>query len=420
MASALLQIASFIILARAIGIEAFATIILITAANTLGASFCGIGCGDTITRRVARDSQAYPAMLGHSLILVGTSGFVLVLASTVALQLFFGSTASFVNVNTSTLLLFAIANIPLSTLITLTERMFIGRQQFFRANLANVLYSAVRFSTVACAYAFFGLRSLEAWAIWTFAAHLAASTVCLCLLRSFGRPVWKVDGDELRLGLHSSTSSAIEAFRQNVDRITLAAVVAPSTLASYGTAIRLTHALNGFVTALNRILYPKFSSMIHSGLGSALRPALVWSMATGVVSLFGSAAVFLIAPWLPILLGAEYQPVILDLRLLCWLLIPLALQTIPYELFGAFDRHPIRAAIYNRLAIIGTICAAIAVYSYGITAAYLAMYIIEVIVTIALWWAFVSSVRREATSKECSPASGCDSLASASSIVANT
>ena len=71
------QIASVLILARYLGAYQFGQLMTVVAVGQVGLNLCGIGAGEAMVRRVAREPAMYPRLLGHNLILVLGSGVVI-------------------------------------------------------------------------------------------------------------------------------------------------------------------------------------------------------------------------------------------------------------------------------------------------------------------------------------------------------
>ena len=78
------QLTTFAILARSFGPSQFGLYVQFTAATTIAVQLCGLGASDCLIRRVSRDRNVYPSMLGHNVILVLATGCLLVVGGTIA------------------------------------------------------------------------------------------------------------------------------------------------------------------------------------------------------------------------------------------------------------------------------------------------------------------------------------------------
>lgn len=392
--SAAAQFLWFIILARQLGIVQFGQLMVIVAVTSIAAPLCGIGCGEAVIRRTARDPGHYPAMLGHALILSVLTGVLLTIASTLILCALVNASAV-VWVNVTIMAAFSIANIVLYRYASLVEQVFIGFFRFTYANIANIGFSLIRLLTTVLACLVFHIDSLAAWAAWTLGGHLFACAAGFLLSRSLGHPVWRIDRDEMKLGFHFTTPRLMDALRQNTDRLVLGMIAPASVLGSYGTASRMAQTSQTVVGALNRIFYPKFAQRKDGGFRGLAPLATRYVMVVTGLATATAVGVYLVAPLMPYVLGHAYQDVVPDLRILCWLLIPVSIQTVPYDIFGALDRHSMRAAIYNTMSLVGVCGTAIVTYTYGITGAFISAFVVQTALAGSLWIALFVARHRE-------------------------
>jgi O-antigen/teichoic acid export membrane protein len=388
--STVCQFTWFIILARAFGVSQFGTLMVILAITALAASLCGVGCNDSMLRRTARRREDYRAMLGHGLIMIGSTGLALSLVSTVVLAALVGA-----SVGLAALALFSLTSIVLHTFVSFAEQAYIGRGDFLVANAVNAGFSLLRAASAVVACVLCGAATLDEWALWTTGAHVVAAVAVAWLLRGLGAPLWRVDRGELVLGFHFCTPNIVDALRANVDRIALGTVLPPAVVGSYAAASRTVTVSQIVVNSLNRIMYPRFSQRKAAGFAGVLHLAAVYVVALVALSGATAYALYLVAPLLPMLLGDSYRSVIFDLRVLCWLLVPLAVQTVPYDLFAAFDRHGLRAWVYNSVSLIGAAATALAIYSLHLTGAFVAIYAVQIALSTALWLLLLREARAE-------------------------
>jgi len=382
--SILCQFGLLALMARGLGNEEFGKLAVTTAILAVAASLCGLGAGDAVTRRIARNPEEYPRMLGHGLILIAASGLVLTLLTVPIL-------AAIVTVSPSLLITvgvmtaFAVSGIMLVAFIRFAERVFIGRQEFSKANLISASFSIVRLVTGLVAFLIFTIEDLSSWCLWSLIAHMLTCALCARLLQPLGRPALHLDIRELRLGFHFCTPFIVDALRQNADRAVLSFVVPIGTLGTYAAAIKIVEGSQFVVSSLNRVAYPLFVKNPDLGFGSVPKAGLVYAAAVSVMSSATAFGLFICAPYLPLLLGPDYEPTVQNLQLLCWLLVPLALLTVPYDLLGAMEHHPVRARIYNSVSLLGIGGMVLAVYEFQMLGVFVSLYAIQVALALALW-----------------------------------
>jgi O-antigen/teichoic acid export membrane protein len=378
------QFSTFILLARGLGPENFGKLMIITAVTSIGATVCGAGSADAMVRLVARDRSAYSSMLGHGLLLIVPTGLLLTVISASLLFFLVRVTAS-PGSNYAILLIFSLTNILLFYLASYAEQIYMAFQDFLRANIANIVFSLIRLLSAILAFVVFHTSSLTDWAFWTLAAHLLTVTSYAFVLRSAGKPVWKIDWQQIALGIHFCIPNVLEAVRTNVDRIVLGLFILPASLGSYAAATRMVQVSQVIVHALNRVMYPKFAQHKSDGLAAMRSLAIRYVIIVTLMALVTSAIVFLIAPWLPLIVGKAYYELPFDLRVLCWLIVPLAIITVPYDILGAFDHHAIRSRAYVWASIFGIALTVFLAYRFGLPGAFTAAYAQHLIFVWVYW-----------------------------------
>lgn len=378
------QFAWFVLIARALGASEFGKLILIMALTNFTGALCGLGAPDSMVRQAARSKDEYAAMLGHSIIVIGVTGVVLTLFSAVVLCFLIKSNDS-IWIEAVVMLLYSLSNVLLFRWIYFVEQAFIGLFQFRNANIVNAGFSILRLATAAVACLAFHVSSLGAWAVWLLGAHVLMSVICIAMIAPLGRPKGGVNRTELILGFHFTTPVALDALRQNVDRLVLGVVAPMDVLGSYGTAFRMADTTNIVVNALNRIVYPRFAKMKEAGARAVL--PLAWKYLFAVIGLggFTAIAVFVVAPYITMLLGHSFGAVTFDLRVLCWLVVLVSVRNVPYDILGAFDLHGLRALVWNTAIIVSTCALAAAVYFYGVAGALVMNYLVQLLLCAVLW-----------------------------------
>lgn len=379
----------FVILARSLGVAQFGELMVITGVGTIAATLCTLGSGDAMIRRVSRENSDYAQMLGHGLLLIGTIGIALVILAVLFLKLLIISPS----VSATSVTLFSVANIMLSPFVGLAISAFLGLGDFRLANIIAAGSSLIELLTAAIAFLVFDVTRLDEWALWTVAEAVIIALACSLLLRRLGGPVWHIDRRELVLGFHYSTPNFIDALRLNVDRTVLGTVAPLSVLGSYATAMRITQMSQTVVNSLNRIVYPGFARRIDLGIRGSFWLAVVYVLVVTCLSATTACGVYLIAPYLPMLLGEPYRQVIFDLRVLCWLIVPMAIYTVPYDLLGALDQHGLRAKYYNSISLVGTAGTAFTIYLFGVAGAFVSVYVLQIVLSVGMWAVIVHAAR---------------------------
>ncbi|WEX74929.1 lipopolysaccharide biosynthesis protein [Sinorhizobium numidicum] len=388
------QLLTFSILARWLGVHEFSAFVAITAVANIAVHLCGLGAMESLVRRVARDHAIYPQMLGHNILLTAASGLVLVLIGAGVLPIFFTLSPDPVT-NFVVIALMLITNIVLVRIIVLIEQIFIAHSDFSSANKVVVAFAVARTVAAALACIVFGVSTIASWAIWQFVCHVLLAAVCMRAIGGLGEPRYCILREELPQGLYFSIPFILRALRQNADLLVLSLVTTAEIVSSYSVARRMLESSYLSVEALNRLIYPGSARVSAAGLHHALQLVLRVLAAAIVISLAAAVTVFVLAPILPYLFGREYISLVGFVRILCWVVVPLAVWSVAVEALGASGYHAARAAVMGLGSIVGAGLAAWASWYAPPAGTFVSFYLIEIAMVVAAWGVFLRYVRRD-------------------------
>ncbi|MCA1491267.1 lipopolysaccharide biosynthesis protein [Ensifer sp. NBAIM29] len=388
------QLLTFAILARWLGVDEFSVFVAVTAVANIAVHLCGLGAMECLVRRVARDRTIYPVMLGHNIILTVASGTVLILMGTLILPFFFSLSPDPVT-NIAMVMLMLVTNIVLVRVIVLAEQIFLAHSDFTSANTVVVGFAVARTVAAALACIVFGVSTVAAWAVWQFLSHVLVALLCLQVLKRLGSPRYAIVREELPQGLYFAIPFILRALRQNADLLVLSLVASAELVSSYSVARRMLESSYLSVEALNRLIYPGSARLSAAGLHHALERVLRVLAAATVIGVAAAVTVFLLAPVLPYLFGTEYVSLVGFVRILCWVVVPLAIWSVAVEALGASGYHAPRATVMGLGSIAGAGLAAWASWYAPPTGTLISFYVIEAAMVAAAWGVFLHFVRRD-------------------------
>jgi O-antigen/teichoic acid export membrane protein len=383
-AASIAQLATFAILARALGPAEFGLFVQISAMTAIAVQICGLGASDCLLRRVSREPASYPRLLGHNLVLIGLSGAVLV-AGGVAMMSSWAPFYSHADIDVGTIALLFFTNVVLVRVIVLVETVFLSFGRYRSANRSVVGFALARTATAALACIVFGTSSLSEWVIWQAGAHLLYALVGAVWLRPLGRPRLTILREELRPGALFSSQFVVRAIRANVDLFVIGLFAPIQTVGSYGVARRIMDSSYLSIDAFNRLIYPRFARASRDGLHLALpaaKHALVAALALGIATFL---ALFVLAPYLPLLFGRDYHDLAFFVRALSGTIVLIAAWAVAVDLLGASGRQGARALILNGTNLAGSGLIALATWIAAPIGTLVALYVIEGFVVIAAW-----------------------------------
>lgn len=382
------QLLTFALLARYLGADQFAIFVSITAIVNIGVQISGLGSQESLIRRVAQDANAFPMMLGHSYLLSALTGIVLFTLGILTIPYFFPTSESLLDtVITVAAILFT--NLILLKIISLTTQSYIGHSRFREANQIEVIFAVVRMVTAAFACLVLSIETVEEWALWNMAAHLLVALIAWRAVARLGRPKFQIVSDEIKIGVLFSTQFLFKALRGNADILVLGTVASSEVLSSYSIARRMLDSSYLSVEALNRLIYPGSAAAALNGMSHVIARSYQVLKASIVIALGSAIAIFIIAPFLPLLFSDDYVSLPGLTRIMCWMVIPMAIASTALEAIGAAGYQSIRAKIWNSGNILGSIVVALATYYFGISGTLSAYYFVEIAIAVAVWWALL-------------------------------
>lgn len=401
LAGTVLQFVTFIALARMLGLDQFGTLMIILAVTNVAYFLCGLGAGDTMIRRVARQPSEYARMFGHSLLIFFASSAVLMLVVPALLFVYLQAEAPYA-ADFVSMALIVFSTAVCFRFVTMTEHIFLAHSRFAAANLVNFGYNVSRALTAVVTGFVLQADTIAEWAMWSGLVHVAIIVVCTVLLSRFGAPKWYFDRREFSLGVHFTTPWFFYTLWQNADLFILSLVVPHQVVGVYSAARKIMSGSQIAVTSLNRVIYPRLSVAGRDGPREALRlirQYLAYILGFAVIA---SAIVFVAAPVVPFLFGAEFGDSIVYLQLFSWSLILIAAQRAAYEALGAADHHGARAATYNATLVVASVVVAIGAYIWHVPGAIVGIYISEFAAG-AVMWATLLHVARETPPSQVAP-----------------
>lgn len=393
------QLLTFAILARALGAEEFGYYIFILAITSVGTHICGLGSAECLVRRVAKDRSIYNIMLGHNLSLIVASGAILIAIGMTILP-FLLSVSDHHLVNSFSIFLLLLTNIVLVRLILLVEQIYIAHSDFKNANKAVIGFALARTAITLIAYFIFDMSTLAEWAIWQFAAHIIVVVIYFYNILPLGSPVFRIIGSEIKQGLYFSSQFVFLSLKQNADLLIISFIMPATMVGTYGIVRRLTDSSRLALEALNRLAYPRLVQQSLSGLNRAFNLSKKLLFINIIIAVLAALVMYIFTPILPIIFGTDYHDLVHYMRILCWLIIPMAFWAPPLELLGALGKHKTRSIIFNSVNITAIGLLAFGSWFNAPYGTFAAMYLIEILFIGAAWlgiYVFIKDHKKHAT-----------------------
>jgi O-antigen/teichoic acid export membrane protein len=378
------QTLAFVVLARSLGAEQYGRLTIIMTASSIGLMWCGLGSGEVMRRRVARDKSAYPEVLGHAMIVLAASSVAIGLATSAILSFLVKIDPAPV-VNFLVIAALVASNQGLAAWISLSEAIFLSHDDIKGANYVNVISSFARVTVVIGVCLGLGVNTLVAWAFWNLVSSLLIATVCALAVTRFGWPRFLILRDELARGTAMSFGSLIANLRMNMDVLALGVVASPAVVGIYGVCRRVIATASIVGHSFDRLVYARLAIAGRNGPGATLKLAQKYAVYVVILSVAASLALYLCAPVLLLLFGQQYAAAVPILEIMCWSLPLTSLQFLGMDALNAADRHKTRLVVE---ALVSAVCIALIIVltlKYTLPGMLAAVYVTTALIVIALW-----------------------------------
>jgi O-antigen/teichoic acid export membrane protein len=374
----------FVVLAQSLGASQFGVLTIITTVVNLGLVWSGLGSGELLRRTIARDRSRYPEVFGHAVsILIATSatiglGIALGLAWWVPLREGFAA-------NLALMILFVASNMTMFAWISMTEQILLAHDEVANANLVNIASGAGRAVAAIVACYGFGISQVREWVFWHFGFYAAISVGCALVIARLGAPRLGVLWHELRRGVTVSLTGQFMFLRNNADILALSAVASPAVVGIYSVARRIVGTASVVSEAIDRLVYSKLAVAGANGVAATMRLAIRYAAIASVICVATSLVLWVCAPLIPWIFGAQYASAVWATQVLAWTLVLTSLQNLASDALNAAEQHEIRLAAETGAGIVGTAVLVALTLSYALPGILAAVYVAGILTAAALW-----------------------------------
>lgn len=335
-----LQLLSFIILGRALGAIEYGKILAVTVFVSLGVEFVGLGCGDSLIKRVAIEKNAYPMMIRECIRLCLIT---LIPVSIIIITVLISFT------NSEFLLIFVLVVTELysTRFLALIDHSSIANKDFNYLNKVKLTYASLRLGVVACAVYVFAVSNAWSWIPFQIICTFLITSVLFCLtVKRYGGIERSTNVQiDLKESLLFSLTQTSRALQNNVDKYAIQLIFSPLLFSLYAVAARFLQYSLIPLQAVLRMSYPKFFQAEKESKNSSV----ILAIKLMPVIIVASTMPFCFLLWggfiVELLLGASYEGVSTYMTLLAPLPVLLGLQYIFMDLLTALDSHRTRLAI---------------------------------------------------------------------------
>jgi O-antigen/teichoic acid export membrane protein len=312
-----IQATYFVLIARALGPDAFGAFVTVVAMAALLGPFSGVGAANLFIKNVRSGKRTAAICWGNGILLTGISGGLL---SILGLGL---SLILRLKTPLLVLVLVAVSDLVWLKMSELAASGFTALSRMTQTSIQSVVISLLRLIAIAGLMVTGRPVTLVRWAIVYLLTSLVGAAYAVVKGSQFwGRPVINVAAlrEDIAEGIYFSIAGSATTVYNDIDKIMLNRLADLTATGVYAAAYRVIDVSMAPVRSLAAASYPQFFRKGVEGLSATYAYARTLIARTTVYGSLAAAGLWLFAPALPCVLGAKYEAVIPAVR---WLaLIP--------------------------------------------------------------------------------------------------
>ncbi len=309
-----MQAAYFIIVARVLGKENYGSFIVITAVASIIFPFVLWGGEHLLVKNVSTNRAAFGAYWGNGLLLLTTNGAIFTIALLLLSPIFFPQ-----DVHWGAILLILLADLICLALLDLANKALMAANMIHKTAQLGILNTCSKLLAALYLATFFTNPNVATWGYLYFSSSAIMAIVSIVLVNKmvgYPRPVWSELKSNLVQGFYFSISTSANNINANLDKSMLGKLASVGAAGIYGSAYRFIDVGSVPVLALFGASYTRFFKHGASGIKGSLG---FGKRLLPILSLYAIASVigyWLLAPYVPFILGEEYQEAV---EALLWL-----------------------------------------------------------------------------------------------------
>lgn len=320
-----MQAAYFIIVARLLGKENYGSFIVITAIASIVFPFVLLGSEHLLVKNVSTNRETFSTYWGNGLIVLITNG---ALFTIVLLLLFRGLFPQ--NIQWGTILLILIADLVCLALLDLGFKSLMATNMVNKTAQLGILNTCSKLLAALSLAVFFKNPSVTTWGYLYFTSSVIMATITILLVNKMiglPRPILSELKSNITQGLYFSISTSANNINANLDKSMLGKLASVGAAGIYGSAYRFIDVGSVPLLALSGATYTRFFQHGASGIKGSLNFAKRLMPMLAVYAIASVIGYWLLAPFIPAILGEEYREAI---EALLWLSPLPAIATFQY------------------------------------------------------------------------------------------
>ncbi|WP_166238564.1 oligosaccharide flippase family protein [Paenibacillus turpanensis] len=321
----LIQAGYFVVLARMLGADGFGSFVGVAALVMIAAQFSGLGTGNLLVKNVARNPKAFEVYWGNSLVITLLSSLLLI-----PLVLLVSSIILPGNISSLFVLLIAAADIIFLRVNENAAQAFQAFQKLSWTAFTNVQISTIKMIAAVGIMLMVKEPQVMDWGYAYLLCSIISAVISVVLVHTkLGKPRvhLAIMKPELKEGLYFAVGGASLGAYNETDKSLLTKLSSLEAAGIYGAANRIIDVTFTPIRSLLFAAYAKFFQHGEKGIKNSFQFTIkLLPLSTGYGIICG-ACIFLFAPIMPLVLGADFEASVEAVR---WLSIVPLLKSFHY------------------------------------------------------------------------------------------
>ncbi|MGB3190018.1 MAG: oligosaccharide flippase family protein [Limnoraphis sp.] len=311
--SIFIQAFYFILVARSLGAENFGIFVGVSALGAVVLPFAVLGSGDILIQSVSRDRSRFSEYWGKALVTVFASSLIITTVLVLLAKFFLLR-----SVPTVVLVLILTADILGVTLtFHVAGKALAAVDKIKESAIVRIMLTISKFLAAIIMVQLFPQSNILIWSSLYFLSTLiSAFSSVLFVCHLLGKPKFsslKLKGD-LAQGLYFAISESASSINANIDKTMLVSLSTAEAAGLYAAAYRVIDVGSVPIFSVLGATYVKFFQHGLSGIKGSLGFAKRLLPGIALYGIVAAIGLWLVAPFVPLILGEEYNNAVGTLR----------------------------------------------------------------------------------------------------------
>jgi O-antigen/teichoic acid export membrane protein len=318
----------FILVARTLGVSGYGTFVGVVSLVAIFVPFSSLGTGNLLVKNVSREQDSFRIYWGNALAVTCLSA-----ASLFLLVLFLSRYILPSTIPILLVVMVCVSDLFFAAILSISGQVFQAFEDLKGTAKLYILISVSRLAAAVLLSSFFVDPSPVEWgALYLISTAFAGTLSFVIVMGNFGPPRLKFirDRAEIREGFHFSLTLSSQSIYNDIDKTMLVRLHSLNSAGIYAAAYRLCDAVFMPVSAVLYAAYARFFQHGEKGVRGSFEFSKKILPFAGLYSILAGGLLFLLAPYVPMLLGVKYTDTVEALR---WLSLLPFLKSLHY--FGA-------------------------------------------------------------------------------------